>query len=220
MYVCIKNFPFNRFLIPFPIMKIKKILFSVSLFVFIFSSCSIEKRVHSNGYHIDWNGKPSRLELKEITLTEKHKSFNHFELSGPDYQEKTKPISVLNAGVLKTVKNKPKTLKTTINDLIAFAKTAKIKTRGEIKPNTIEQEAKSPVDPEAKYDPYAIAGFICGITLFLWPLALVFGLRALDRIDKNPLLKGRGLAIAGMWIAPVFLAILLIFGIIILGLSS
>jgi hypothetical protein len=196
-------------------MKIKKILFSLSLLVFIFSSCSIEKRVHSNGYHIDWNGKPSRLELKEITLTKKHKSFNHFELSRQDYQDNTKPISVLNAGVLKTVENKPKTIKATINDLIAFAKTAKIKTRGEIKPNTIEQNAKSPVDPEAKYDPYAIAGFICGITLFLWPLAQIFGLIALDRIDKNPRLKGRGLAIAGMWIAPLLGAILV--GITLIG---
>jgi hypothetical protein len=191
-------------------MKIKKILFSLSLLVFIFSSCSIEKRVHSNGYHIDWNGKPSRLELKEITLTKKHKSFNHFELSGPDYQEKTKPISVLNAGVLETVENKPKTLKATINDLIAFAKTAKIKTRGEIKPPTLEQDAKSPADPEAKYDPFAIASFICGLTFFMYPLALVFGLIALVRIDKNPRLKGRGLAIAGMVILPgIFLALLL-----------
>jgi hypothetical protein len=196
-------------------MKIKKILFSLSLLVFIFSSCSIEKRVHSNGYHIDWNGKPSRLELKEITLTKKHKSFNHFELIRQDDQEKNQPISVLNAGVLKTAENKPKTLKTTINDLIAFAKTAKIKTRGEIKPNTIEQDAKSPVDPEAKYDPYAVAGFICGITFLLWPLALIFGLIALDRIDKNPRLKGRGLAIAGMWIAPLLGAILV--GITLIG---
>jgi hypothetical protein len=194
-------------------MTTNKNLFLFLLFVGLLSSCSIEKRVHSNGYHIDWNGKPSRLELKEITLTKKHKSFNHFELSRPDYQEKTKPISVLNAGVLETVENKPKTIKATINNLIAFAKTVKIKTRGEIKPNTIEQNAKSPVDPEAKYDPYAIAGFICGIT-FLFPLALIFGVIALDRIDKNPRLKGRGLAIAGMWIAPLLVAILAIFAII------
>jgi hypothetical protein len=191
-------------------MKINKNLFLLLLFVGLLSSCSIEKRVHSNGYHIDWNGKPSRLELKEITLTKKHKNFNHFELNRQVYQEEYKPTSGLNLDVLETVENKPKTIKATINDLIAFTKTAKIKTRGEIKPNTIEQDAKSPVEEDEKYDLYAIASFICGITIFLSPLALVFGIKALDRIDKNPRLKGRGLAIAGMWIG----ALLALYGII------
>jgi hypothetical protein len=71
-------------------MTINKNLFLFLLFVGLLSSCLVEKRVHSNGYHIDWNGKPSLLELKEITLTKKHKSFNHFGISGQDYQEKIK----------------------------------------------------------------------------------------------------------------------------------
>jgi hypothetical protein len=66
-------------------MTINKNLFLFLLFVGLFSACSVEKRVHANGYPIDWNGKPSQLELKEITLTKKHKSFNHFELSGACY---------------------------------------------------------------------------------------------------------------------------------------
>jgi hypothetical protein len=196
-------------------MTINKNLFLFLLFVGLLSSCSIEKRVHSNGYHIDWNGKPSRLELKEITLTKKHKSFNHFELNRQDYQEEYKPTSGLNLDVLETVENKPKTIKATINDLIAFTKTAKIKTLGEIKPNTIEQDAKSPVDPEAKYDASAIASFILGlaslfliiitpaVALALYILALVFGIIALVKMSENPRLKGRGLAIAGMVILPL-----------------
>jgi hypothetical protein len=199
-------------------MKINKNLFLLLLFVGLLSSCSIEKRVHSNGYHIDWNGKPSRLELKEITLTKKHKSFNHFELSGPVYQEKTKPISVLNAGVLETVENKPKTIKATINDLIAFAKTAKIKTRGEIKPNTIEQEAKT--DTEAKYVPAAVFSFILALGgpllmiasfttlgIILSVLGFILGIIALNKIAKDPLLKGMSLALFGL-VFPLFIILL------------
>jgi hypothetical protein len=197
-------------------MNNNKILLFFTLCLFIISTaCSVEKRIHTTGYHVDWSSTPSRLQQKEITLTKKHKSFNHFELSGPVCQEKTKPISVLNAGVLETVENKPKTIKATINNLIAFAKTAKIKTRGEIKPNTIEQDAKSPVDPEAKYDASAIASFILGlaslfliiitpaVALALYILALVFGIIALVKMSENPRLKGRGLAIAGMVILPL-----------------
>jgi hypothetical protein len=130
-------------------MKINKNLFIFLLFIGLLSSCSVEKRVHSNGYHIDWNGKPSRLELKEITLPKKHKSFNHFELNRQDYQEEYKPTPGLNLDVLQTIENKPKTLKTTISSLYAFPKVSKIKASEEIKPNTTddeeEKEDKTPI---------------------------------------------------------------------------
>jgi ribosomal protein L17 len=203
-------------------MTTNKNLFLFLLFVGLLSSCSIEKRVHSNGYHIDWNGKPSRLELKEITLTKKHKTFNRFELNRQDYQESSKPTS-LNVDVLKTAENKPKTVKATINDLIAFAKTAKIKTHREIKPPTLEQEEKSPVDEETKYDATAIVSLILGLAslivilislelgVLLWLLALVFGIIALVRMRKNPRLKGRGAALTGMFTLPgIIIALLLL----------
>jgi hypothetical protein len=66
---------------------------------------------------------------------------------------------------LETAENKPKTLKATINDLIAFAKTAKIKTRGEIKPPTLEQDAKSPIEEEEKTSPYKILGILIVIAV-------------------------------------------------------
>jgi hypothetical protein len=204
-------------------MTTNKNLFLFLLFVGLLSSCSIEKRVHSNGYHIDWNGKPSRIELKEITLTKKHKTFNRFELNRQDHQDNTKPISSLNAGALKTAENKPKTVNTAINDLIDFAKTTKIKTRGEIKPLTLEQEEKSPVDEETKYDATAIVSLILGLAslivilislelgVLLWLLALVFGIIALVRMRKNPRLKGRGAALTGMFTLPgIIIALLLL----------
>jgi ribosomal protein L17 len=206
-------------------MKIKKILFSLSLLALILSSCSIEKRVHSNGYHMDWNTNSSRLQQKELTLTKKHKTFNRFELNRQDYQESSKPTS-LNVDVLKTAENKPKTVKTTINDLIDFAKTAKIKTRGEIKPNTIEQEEKSPVDEETKYDATAIVSLILGLAslivilislelgVLLWLLALVFGIIALVRMRKNPRLKGRGAALTGMFTLPGIIIVLLLLALV------
>jgi hypothetical protein len=141
-------------------MTTNKNLFLFLLFVGLLSSCSVEKRVHSNGYHMDWNSTPGRLQQKELTLTKKHKTFNRFELNRQDYQENTKPISSLNVDVLKTAENKPKTIKATINDLIAFTKPVKIKTRGEIKPPTLEQDAKSPIEEEEKTSPFKILGIL------------------------------------------------------------
>jgi hypothetical protein len=82
-------------------MTTNKNLFLFLLFVGLLSSCSIEKRVHSNGYHMDWNTNSSRLQQKELTLTKKHKTFNRFELNGQDHQDNTKPISSLNMDVLQ-----------------------------------------------------------------------------------------------------------------------
>jgi hypothetical protein len=141
-------------------MNNNKILLFFTLCLFIISTaCSVEKRIHTTGYHVDWNSTPSRLQQKELTLTKKHKTFNRFELNGQDYQENSKPTS-LNVDVLKTAENKPKTVKATINNLIAFAKTAKIKTRGEIKPPTLEQDAKSPIEEEEKTSPFKILGIL------------------------------------------------------------
>jgi hypothetical protein len=134
-------------------MKIKKILFSLSLLALILSSCSIEKRVHSNGYHMDWNTNSSRLQQKELTLTKKHKTFNRFELNGQDHQDNTKPISSLNGGALKTAENKPKTVKTPISRLDAFPKVSKIMASEEIKPNTTDDE-------EEKEDKAPIVGIV------------------------------------------------------------
>jgi ribosomal protein L17 len=204
-------------------MNNNKILLFFTLCLFIISTaCSVEKRIHTTGYHVDWNSTPSRLQQKELTLTKKHKTFNRFKLNEQDHQENSKPTS-LNVDVLKTAENKPKTVKTTINDLIDFAKTAKIKTRGEIKPNTIEQEEKSPVDEETKYDATAIVSLILGLAslivilislelgVLLWLLALVFGIIALVRMRKNPRLKGRGAALTGMFTLPgIIIALLLL----------
>jgi ribosomal protein L17 len=199
-------------------MTTNKNLFLFLLFVGLLSSCSIEKRVHSNGYHMDWNTNSSRLQQKELTLTKKHKTFNRFELNGQDHQDNTKPISSLNGGALKTAENKPKTVKTTINDLIDFAKTTKIKTRGEIKPNTIEQDAKT--DTEAKYVPAAVFSFILALGgpllmiasfttlgIILSVLGFILGIIALNKIAKDPLLKGMSLALFGL-VFPLFILLL------------
>jgi hypothetical protein len=199
-------------------MNNNKILLFFTLCLFIISTaCSVEKRIHTTGYHVDWNSTPSRLQQKELTLTKKHKTFNRFELNGQDYQENSKPTS-LNVDVLKTAENKPKTVKTTINDLIDFAKTTKIKTRGEIKPNTIEQDAKT--DTEAKYVPAAVFSFILALGgpllmiasfttlgIILSVLGFILGIIALNKIAKDPLLKGMSLALFGL-VFPLFILLL------------
>ena len=67
-------------------------------------------------------------------------------------------------------------------------------------------------------DPLAIASLVCAIvsfTLVLWiitaPVAFVLGILALKRIKAEPeRLKGRGMALAGMIIPPLFILVLII----------
>ena len=70
-----------------------------------------------------------------------------------------------------------------------------------------------------RYDPLAIASLVCGIVgclqffgprevrgLPLFPMALVFGILSLKRIKAEPeRLKGRGMALAGIIIPPLFI---------------
>lgn len=68
-----------------------------------------------------------------------------------------------------------------------------------------------------KTDGMAIASLVCGIccifyvvAIILGPLAIAFGAIALRRIKANPMLGGRGMAIAGIVIGSIFLAIALV----------
>jgi hypothetical protein len=159
-------------------MTTNKNLFLFLLFVGLLSSCSVEKRVHSNGYHMDWNSTPGRLQQKELTLTKKHKSFNSFTLSEQDYKEKIIDIHTSKAGLFKRTETDSDTTKkkATINKVVSFFKTFAARhfatsnnnTNQEdndlIRPNKIEQELETPADSDVKFDAFAIVSVVILIT--------------------------------------------------------
>jgi hypothetical protein len=195
-------------------MTTNKNLFLFLLFVGLLSSCSIEKRVHSNGYHIDWNGKPSRLELKEITLTKKHKSFNSFTLSKQDYKEKIIDINTSKAGLFKRPETDSDTTKkkTTINKVASFFKTFAARhfatsnnnTNQEdndlIRPNEIEQELETQADSDVKYDAFAIVSAVTLITGGLISIRFLF-LLFLGSANVGLLSLGAGLLVLSLIIS-------------------
>jgi hypothetical protein len=203
-------------------MQIKKILFLLSLLVFIVSSCSVEKRVHTAGYHIDWNSQPSRLQQKELSLTKKHKTFNSFRLSGQGYQENIKAIPTAKVDLIMTPANDPKKVKAKISKLVAFAKSIKAEALEVMKPNKIAQEPESSPNTDSKYDSYAILSFLVGVLSVLialislnWALslyigALILGIISLVRIHDNPRLKGKWFAVLGLGLFPSLILVLFI----------
>lgn len=51
---------------------------------FIGTSCSVEKRVHTAGYHIDWHGNTDRVHQKELKLVNKDKGFNGYAITSEE----------------------------------------------------------------------------------------------------------------------------------------
>lgn len=70
-----------------------------------------------------------------------------------------------------------------------------------------------PPPPREKWNGLAIASLVLGIVWVYWVgsvLAVVFGHIALSTIKRNPTIRGRGLAIAGVVLGYVLLGLLVV----------
>ncbi|MCD6310617.1 MAG: zinc-ribbon domain-containing protein, partial [Candidatus Eremiobacteraeota bacterium] len=66
------------------------------------------------------------------------------------------------------------------------------------------QQLPKQVEPaEQKYDGFAIASFICSLTIIFWWLGLILGIISLVRLGQNKRLKGMWMAIIGIVAGPV-----------------
>ncbi|MCL5035781.1 MAG: zinc-ribbon domain-containing protein [Chloroflexi bacterium] len=64
--------------------------------------------------------------------------------------------------------------------------------------------APGAAEPEAqRYDGFAIASFVCALTIVFWWLGIIFGIIALVRMGGNKKLKGMWMAIVGIVIGPI-----------------
>lgn len=76
-----------------------------------------------------------------------------------------------------------------------------------VQPTT--EPAATPAPEGEKYNIWAILSLI--FAFIFWPLGIVFGIIALMQIKKNPMFKGKGLAIAGLVISIIGAIILIVF---------
>lgn len=77
--------------------------------------------------------------------------------------------------------------------------------------NIFKQAFNQPEDDEKITNAYCIQAIIAIISaLIFWPLGIYFGITALKKINKNPNLKGKGLAIGALIISSLHLLIPLV----------
>lgn len=191
----------------------KSLYFILAACLLIIQSCTIQKRQHLPGYHIEWYSQHSRSEAIVSKNTQKEETIA---------QVKTAHV----AATEEILKEQP-----TVIDALAVREISSVERKNisshsaqqvEKKSNTSRKHAlnfpitihspvkllfgsKSP-DGERRTDGLSIAAMICGILSFFVPvvglvlaiLAIVFGGIGIGRTNRNPELKGRGMAITGL----------------------
>lgn len=188
--------------------QIKRLSILALGLLFVSTSCSVEKRVHTAGYHIDWNHDNARLHQKNVLIRDKDKGLNTFSMTNEVIGFKVKPSSFRTHPL-----NLPSIEGRSVNKNFSLSQNQAL-------PTSVEAEKKEQVFadsqenvPSEGYEGFGIAGFILSILgIFTWPLAVlgvIFSAISLYRIRQNPRLKGKGLAIAGLIIGIVVTAIVL-----------
>jgi hypothetical protein len=184
-------------------------LLIVFTIVFI-SSCTIQKRQHLPGYHIEWKGSEAK---RSESVQKMPSDFS----SIPSYTEEIKQEAIHGSThVADSPKVEPKQAEVEVaksGSAPASEISGKKKHTG--MKLTFPLSFRSPVqlltgkampDEGKKTDGISIAAMVCGILAFFVPtvgivlaiLAIVFGGIGMGRTRRNPELKGRGMAIAGL----------------------
>ncbi len=202
-------------------MKSFRLLFIAGIaFAPILTSCTMEKRVHMSGYHIDWHKGKNSSVLKssdnhnkisnenKAGLTEQSNLLNNTDdnYSNPNISNEEITASADNGQNIIQRKEKSNVLsRYKINS--AGDEQVKPSFKSELKKGTkmIMSHAEEP-----RNNGMALAGFIsslAGLLIFgfiLGTLAVIFSAIGLSKIKKDPSKwKGRGMAIAGLVIGVI-----------------
>lgn len=197
--------------------NLKHLLFSGLVLMLVFSSCTMEKRVYSSGYHIDWNKSkqnPSAQKLANnynenktkqneiLTVEEPKNSINTFE-NTESMPDEVITASVDHKQIILPSKEKNNLLSSNKLNTSASKPTFKSEFKEGMKLILANED-------ETKVHYFAITGFITsllGIFLFgfiLGVIAIIFSAIGLTKIKNEPTKwTGKGMAIAGLIIGIV-----------------
>jgi hypothetical protein len=177
--------------------KIKTLSISIMLLLVIGSSCSLEKRIHRTGYHIDWPNNNARIPHKEVTVQHQVKNLNTLSAIDKHRFHETQPRSFKTLSLTAESRKENRLDQSKIQSNTSTIATTK-NTEKEKENEVIRKDRKKEHKPKPRKDLWAIAGFVLS---FLGPIS-IFGIIAslisLYRIKKNPKLGGKGLALAGL----------------------
>ena len=184
-------------------------LLIVFTIVFI-SSCTIQKRQHLPGYHIEWKGsEASRLESVQkmhcdvLSIPANTEEINQEAINENTHvadnskvEPKQEEVEVAKSGIspASEISSKKNHTGMKLSFPLSLRSPVQMLT-GKVMP-----------DDEKKTDGISIAAMVCGILCYFIPyvgiilaiLAIIFGGIGLRRTKSNPELKGKGMAIAGL----------------------
>jgi len=153
--------------------RIQSLLILALGMLFISTSCSVEKRLHSTGYHIDWHNNNDRLQQKELIIKDKYKSIISTAASSTNSISKIKSPVFTSENQVFAKAAKEKKIQPSLEKIKALANTVKEETLLALQGRGAEQP--DPKSSDADYDSFALTGFILAMSgvlaLVFWPLA-------------------------------------------------
>jgi len=210
----------------------KKIYFLIVFALVFITSCTIQKRQHLPGYHIEWNGGEARRTevVKELSCEEMSTATNAEAINKEEVNTHAVAPVVANVEQTHEEVEAVKSSSVPASEVSGKKKNSGMKLSFPLSLRSPVQLLTGKVMPDEtrRTDGLSIAAMVCGILAFfasylgivLAILAIVFGAIGMGRTKRNPDLKGRGMAITGfvlgilaffvVILAVVFLASLLI----------
>ncbi|MCX6182990.1 MAG: DUF4190 domain-containing protein [Bacteroidetes bacterium] len=164
----------------------KKLFFLASLMAFALTSCTIEKRLYSKGYHFHFKNEKHNANQEEITSSVKKKPVEKIANTSvfPDNQ-----TACINEDEVPVIAKRE-------NDASSFHK-EQPKQIPEISAKPSFEKEALVLETPNEYSYLAIASLALSFFGLGIP-GIIFGVMALHEIEEKPALKGKGLAVAGI----------------------
>ena len=205
----------------------KNIYVILAVIIVFAQSCSIQKRQHMPGYHIEWNTNESHSEVQRekkpeqaLDIAEHDVAIEAEAVAQPLQQEVQASNTDAQEASLRNLEEEAAPVKG--NNAANNDSEKRTKQRLTF-PSIIHSPVKmlfGGINPEdrPRTDGLSIAAMVCGILCFASPyigivlaiLAIIFGGIGIRRTNSNPELKGRGMAIAGLVLGIVGLLFVLL----------
>lgn len=203
--------------------------------LFVLSSCTVQKRVHTPGFHIDWHIADKKSNKKNINKTNSEDQLvNKKQIQNPNYDNnldasldnfiQANKITPLNINERNELNDDFKTETTKVKNAVGRRSGDEV---NNFKPKDERTSSQNQLNySEKQIEPFSLIGFIAGllglILLFtvgfpflLGSAAVVLSIIGLSQFNKEPeKWKGKGFAIAGLILG--LLTILIIWFIVII----
>jgi hypothetical protein len=193
------------------IQPMKNIYFLFAAVVLMAQSCTIQKRQHLPGYHIEWNSNEAHSEVQK-TSKEKREEKGALPMQ-TECADANDSVQEANLNVGASINESSPQVQTQVKQVVVSQD--KHERHHKVARLTFPTILHSPTkllfgginpDEKPRTDGMSIAAMVCGIVGVLIPgsgiilsiLAIIFGGIGMGRTSRNTELKGKGMAITGL----------------------